>query len=188
MAKYNTSEFKAGLKVLLDGVPMEMVSNEFVKPGKGQGFSRTKLKNLYTGKVIEKTFKSGESIDAADVEEVEANFSYFDGEFYVFMHPETFEMYNATEQAVGEAKQWLKEQASCDVILFNGQPIAIEPPSFIHATVKETDPGVKGDTAGTGGKPAIIDTGAKINVPLFIQEGEQIKVDTRTGEYAGRVK
>ncbi len=188
MASFSTNEFKGGLKVLIDGNPMAIVENEFVKPGKGQAFNRVKLKNLKNGRVIEKTFKSGESVEAADVVETTASYSYFDGEFYVFMHDETFEQYSVSELALGDAKKWLKEQDQCTVVLFNGEAISVTPPNFVQLTITETDPGLKGDTAGTGGKPATLETGAVVRVPLFIQQGELIKVDARTGEYVSRAK
>ncbi|AEI34982.1 MULTISPECIES: elongation factor P [Francisella] len=188
MASYSTNEFKGGLKVLIDGNPMVIIENEFVKPGKGQAFNRVKLKNLLNDRVVEKTFKSGESVEAADVEELSAVYSYFDGECYVFMHPETFEQYMVSQDALGETKKWLKDQDEYQVILFNGQPISIIPPNFVNLEIIETDPGLKGDTAGTGGKPATLSTGAVVRVPLFVQTGEIIKVDTRTSTYVSRVK
>ncbi|AIT09646.1 elongation factor P [Candidatus Francisella endociliophora] len=188
MANYSTNEFKGGLKVLIDGNPMVIVENEFVKPGKGQAFNRVKLKNLLNDRVVEKTFKSGESVEAADVEELTAAYSYFDGDSYVFMHPETFEQYMVSEESLGETKKWLKDQDEYEVILFNGQPISIIPPNFVNLEIIETDPGLKGDTAGTGGKPATLSTGAVVRVPLFVQTGEVIKVDTRTSTYVSRVK
>ncbi|MED7819155.1 MULTISPECIES: elongation factor P [unclassified Francisella] len=188
MANYSTNEFKGGLKVLIDGNPMVIVENEFVKPGKGQAFNRVKLKNLLNDRVIEKTFKSGESVEAADVEEFTVVYSYFDGDSYVFMHPETFEQYMVSDEALGETKKWLKDQDEYQVILFNGQPISITPPNFVNLEIVETDPGLKGDTAGTGGKPATLSTGAVVRVPLFVQTGEVIKVDTRTSSYVSRVK
>lgn len=188
MASYSTNEFKGGLKVLIDGNPMVIVENEFVKPGKGQAFNRVKLKNLLNDRVVEKTFKSGESVEAADVEELTAVYSYFDGDSYVFMHPETFEQYMVSEEALGETKKWLKDQDEYQVILFNGQPISIIAANFVNLEIIETDPGLKGDTAGTGGKPATLSTGAVVRVPLFVQTGEIIKVDTRTSTYVSRVK
>ncbi|ABI82207.1 elongation factor P [Francisella tularensis] len=188
MASYSTNEFKGGLKVLIDGNPMVIVENEFVKPGKGQAFNRVKLKNLLNDRVVEKTFKSGESVEAADVEELTTVYSYFDGDSYVFMHPETFEQYMVSEEALGETKKWLKDQDEYQVILFNGQPISIIAANFVNLEIIETDPGLKGDTAGTGGKPATLSTGAVVRVPLFVQTGEIIKVDTRTSTYVSRVK
>ncbi|QIV95365.1 translation elongation factor P (EF-P) [Allofrancisella inopinata] len=188
MASYSTNEFKGGLKVLIDGNPMVIIENEFVKPGKGQAFNRVKLKNLLNDRVIEKTFKSGESVEAADVEELTAIYSYFDGDSYVFMHPETFEQYMVSEESLGDTKKWLKDQDEYQIVLFNGQPISVVAPNFVNLEIVETDPGLKGDTAGTGGKPATLSTGAVVRVPLFVQTGEIIKVDTRTSTYVSRVK
>jgi elongation factor P len=188
VATFSTNEFKNGLKLLLDGDPMSIIENQIVKPGKGQAFNRVKFRNLRTGRVIEKTFKSGESLEGADVMEFDAQYLYFDGEFYNFMEPDTFEQYAASEVAVADAKKWLKEQDICTITLFNGDPLSVQSPNFVILKVTQTDPGLKGDTAGTGGKPATLETGAVIRVPLFIQEEELVKVDTRTGEYVSRAK
>ena len=188
MAVYSTSEFKAGLKVMLDNDPCAIIENEFVKPGKGQAFNRVKIRNLKTGRVIERTFKSGESLEGADVVDVDMQYLYSDGEFRHFMKPDTFEQYQADEKVVGEAAKWLKDQDSCTVTLWNDAPLAVTPINFVELIIVETDPGVRGDTSGGGGKPAKLDTGAVVRVPLFVQQGEAIKVDTRTGEYISRVK
>ena len=188
MASYSTNEFKGGLKIILDNDPCSIIENEFVKPGKGQAFSRVKIRNLKTGRVIERTFKSSESVEAADVVEIEMQFLYNDGEFWHFMVPDTFEQYSADEKALGDAKIWLKDQDVCTVTLWNDQPLPITPPNFVELTITETDPGLKGDTSGGGGKPATLETGAVVRVPLFVQIGELIKVDTRKGEYVGRSK
>jgi len=188
MATYSTNEFKSGLKIMLDGDPCTIIENEFVKPGKGQAFNRVKIRNLITGRVLEKTFKSGESVEAADVMDTDMQYLYNDGEAWHFMHPETFEQVAADASVVGDAAKWLKEQDVCTVTLWNGNPISVVPPNHVILTVVETDPGIKGDTASGGGKPATTDTGAVVRVPLFIEEGEQIKVDTRSGEYVGRAK
>lgn len=188
MATYSTNEFKGGLKILLDSQPYNILENEFVKPGKGQAFNRVKLRNLLNGRVLERTFKSGETVEAADVVEFEAQYLYSDGEYYHFMQPETFEQYQASEDAVADAKKWLKEQDVCTLLLFNGTPLSIVPPNFVNLKIVETDPGVRGDTSGGGGKPATLETGAVVRVPLFVAEGEVIKVDTRTGEYVSRAK
>ena len=188
MATYSTNEFRSGLKVMLDGDPANIIENEFVKPGKGQAFSRVKLKNLKTGKTIERTFKSGESIEAADVLELEMQYLFSDGEEWHFMDPESFEQVVATQEAVGDSAQWLKEQDMCQITLFNGNPIQVLPPNHVELKVVETDPGIRGDTATGGTKPATLETGAVVKVPLFIEEGEILKVDTRTGEYLSRVK
>ena len=157
MASYNTNEFRGGLKILIDGDPCAIVENEFVKPGKGQAFNRVKIRNLKTGRVVDKTFKSGDSVEAADVIEQDLQYLYSDGEHWHFMFPDTFEQLAADDKAVGDAKQWL-------------------------------NPGVRGDTAQGGVKPAKLETGAVVRVPLFVEEGELIKVDTRSGEYVSRVK
>lgn len=188
MASYSTNEFKSGLKVLLDGEPCAIVENEFVKPGKGQAFNRVKLKNLNTGRTWERTFKSGDSLEGADVMDVELEYLYTDGEFWHFMDSNTFEQHQADEKAVGEAKLWLKEQDKIEVTLYNGSPLSVTPPNFVELQIVETDPGVRGDTAQGGSKPATLSTGAVVKVPLFIDQGEVIRVDTRSKEYVGRVK
>jgi elongation factor P len=188
MASYSTNEFRSGLKIMQDGEPCAIIDNEFVKPGKGQAFNRVRIRKLISGKVLEKTFKSGDSVEAADVMDVNLTYLYNDGEFWHFMNNETFEQLAADVKAVGENAKWLVEQAECVLTLWDGQPIAVTPPNFVELEVTETDPGLKGDTAGTGGKPATLTTGAVVKVPLFVQIGEVIKVDTRSGEYVSRVK
>ncbi len=188
MATYSTNEFKSGLKIMLDGNPCTIVENQFVKPGKGQAFNRVKYRNLKTGRVIERTFKSGESVEAADVVDTEMQYLYNDGELWHFMDPESYEQYAVNAAAMGEAAKWLKGQESCTVTLWNGEPLSVSPPNFVELEVTETDPGVRGDTSGGGGKPATLETGAVVRVPLFVDRGEVIRVDTRTGEYAARVK
>lgn len=186
MATYSTNEFKGGLKIMLDGDPCSIIENEFVKPGKGQAFNRVKIRNLKTGRVIERTFKSGETVEAADVIDTDMQYLYNDGEFWHFMHPDTFEQIAASESAVADALKWLKEQDLCLVTLWNGVPISVTPPNFVTLAITETDPGVRGDTSGGGGKPATLETGAVVRVPLFVNIGDVVKVDTRTGEYVGR--
>ena len=188
MATVSTSEFKGGLKLMMDGDPYTILENEFVKPGKGQAFNRVKLRNLKTGRVIERTFKSGDTFETADVVDTDMQYLYSDGEMWHFMVSETFEQYAADEAAVADAKKWLKEQDECQVTLYNGVPIAVTSPNFVELKIVETDPGVRGDTSGGGGKPATLETGAVVRVPLFISTDEIIKVDTRTGEYVSRVK
>jgi elongation factor P len=188
MANYSTSEFKSGLKIMLDGDPYTIIENEFVKPGKGQAFNRVRVRNLKSGRVIEKTFKSGDSVEAADVVETDMQYLYNDGEYWHFMHPESFEQFTADATAVGDAAKWIKEQDVCIVTLWNGSPIGVSPPNFVVLTITETDPGVRGDTSGGGGKPATLETGAVVRVPLFVQTGEAVKVDTRTGAYVSRAK
>lgn len=188
MATYSTNEFRGGLKIMLDGDPCSIIENEFVKPGKGQAFNRVRIRNLKTGRVIERTFKSGDSVEAADVTEASMSFLYSDGEFWNFMNEETYEQYAADANAVGESSKWLKDQDKCTVTLWNDTPLIVDPPNFVELTIVETDPGLKGDTSGGGGKPATLETGAVVRVPLFVQNGELIRVDTRTGEYTGRAK
>lgn len=188
MGNYSTNEFKSGLKVMLDGDPCAIVENELVKPGKGQAFNRVRLRNLKSGRVWERTFKSGESIEAADVMDVEMEYLYNDGEFWHFMEPSTFEQHGADANAVGDNYKWLKEQDLIVVTLWNGAPLSITPPNHVVLEITETDPGLKGDTAQGGTKPATLSTGAVVKVPLFLTIGETIKVDTRSGEYLGRAK
>ncbi len=187
MATYSTSEFRGGLKILLDGDPQVVVENEFVKPGKGQAFSRVRLRNLRTGRVLEKTFKSGETVEAADVMDTDMQYLYTDGDFWHFMVPSSFEQYAMSEAALGGSAQWLKEQDVCVVTLWNGEPLSVTPPNFVELKIVQCDPGVRGDTAQGGTKPATLETGAVVKVPLFVEEGETVKVDTRSGEYVSRV-
>ena len=188
MASYNTSEFRNGLKFMLDGAPYTIVDNELVKPGKGQAFNRVKIRNLKTGRVIDKTWKSGESVEAADVMEIEMEYLYEDGEFWHFMEPENYEQHAADENAVADVIKWLKPQEIYQVTLWNGAPLSITPPNFVELKITECDPGVQGNTAQGATKPAIVETGAAIKVPLFVEEGEVVKIDTRSGEYLSRAK
>ncbi|MEM7584641.1 MAG: elongation factor P [Acidobacteriota bacterium] len=188
MATYSTNQFRSGLKVILDNDPCSIIENQFVKPGKGQAFNRVKLRNLLNGRVLEKTFKSGESIEAADVLETPMQYLYSDGEAWHFMVTDTYEQHAANEAAMGDAVKWIKEEDMCDVTLWNGQPISVVVPMFVTLKVTQTDPGLKGDTSSGGNKPATLETGTVIRVPLFIQEGELLKIDTRSGEYVSRAK
>jgi elongation factor P len=188
MANYSTNEFRSGLKVMLDNDPCSILENEFVKHGKGQAFNRVKLRNLKTGRVLDKTFKSGESLEGADVMDMDMQYLYSDGDFWCFMEPDTFEQHQATESAVSDALIWLSEQDICVVTLYNGIPLSVTPPNHVELEIVETDPGLRGDTAQGGSKPARLATGAVVKVPLFLDQGDVIKVDTRTGEYQGRVK
>ncbi|MFQ5982055.1 MAG: elongation factor P [Woeseiaceae bacterium] len=188
MAKYSTNEFRSGLKIIIDSDPCIIVENEFVKPGKGQAFNRVRIRNLKSGKIVDKTFKSGESVEAADVHDTEMQFLYSDGEHWHFMVPDTYEQFAADEKAVADAKNWLTDQDICQVTLWNNSPLLVEPPNFVELTIVETDPGVRGDTASGGVKPATLTTGAVVRVPLFVEQDEVIRVDTRSGEYVSRVK
>ena len=187
MASYSTNEFRSGLKVLLEGDPCTILVNEFVKPGKGQAFNRVKFRNLKTGRVWERTFKSGESIQAADVLDLDMEYLYSDGQFYHFMKTDgSYEQIAASLTAVGDAQYWITEQDVCRVTLWNDEPISVVPPNFVEIEVTETDPGLKGDTAQGGTKPATLATGATIKVPLFVNTGDTLKIDTRSGEYVSR--
>ena len=188
MANYSTNEFRSGLKIIIDGDPFIIVDNEFVKPGKGQAFNRVRIRNLKTGRTVDKTFKSGESVEAADVIDTEMQYLYTDGEFWHFMKPDTFEQYAADESAIGDSRDWISDGDMCQVTLWNNAPLLVEPPNFVELEIVETDPGVKGDTASGGVKPAKLSTGAVVRVPLFVDQNEVIKVDTRSREYVSRVK
>ena len=188
MANYNISEFRGGLKIMLDGDSYVIVENEFVKPGKGQAFNRVRVRNLKTARVLEKTFRSGESVEAADVHDTQMQYLYNDGEMWHFMDPESYEQLTADATAMGDAVKWVKEEDMCGVTLWNGVPLSIEAPNFVVLRIVETDPGLKGDTSGGGGKPATLESGAVVRVPLFVQTDELIKVDTRSGEYVSRAK
>jgi elongation factor P len=186
MANFSTNQFKAGLKLMIDGEPCNIIDNEIVKPGKGQAFNRIKIRKLISGKILEKTYKSGESVEGADVMDSELGYLYADGEFWHFMDNVTFEQVAADDKAVGDVAKWLAEGDICTITFWNGNPISVEPPNFVELQITETDPGLKGDTAGTGGKPATLATGAVVRVPLFVQIGDVVKVDTRNGDYVSR--
>lgn len=186
MATYSTNQFKNGLKFIWDGDPCSITENILVKPGKGQAFNRVKMRNLKTGRILERTFKSTETVEAADIEERNVEYLYADGESWHFMESETFEQHAADKVAMGDAIKWLKGQEPCVMILWNESPISITTPNFVELAVAQTDPGLKGDTAQGGTKPATLETGAEVKVPLFIEEGNVLKIDTRTGEYVSR--
>ena len=188
MATYSTNQFKPGLKIMLDGDPFTIVDNEFVKPGKGQAFNRIKIRNLKTGRVIEKTMKSGDTAEGADVVDLELQFLYTDGEEYHFMNTQTFDQIIAPASAMADAAKWLKGQEMCQVTLWNDAPLAVSPPNFVVLRITETDPGLRGDTATGGTKPAKMETGAVVKVPLFIEQGDLLRIDTRSGEYVSRAK
>jgi elongation factor P len=185
---YSTAEFRKGLKVELDGAPFMIVEFQHVKPGKGGAFVRTKLKNLLTGRVLDQTFRSGERVKKPDLMEKEMQYLYKDGESYCLMDNETYEQIMLTGEQMGDAVLYLTENMNLQVLFFNQQPVAVEVPNFVELTVAQTDPGLKGDTASGGTKPATLESGAVIQVPLFINEGDRLKVDTRTGTYIERLK
>jgi len=188
MAQIATNEFRSGSKVLIDGDPYAIIENEFVKPGKGQAFNRVKLRNLKTQRVIERTFKSGESLELADVTETEMQYLYREGNSFHFMAQDgTFEQYTADAEIVGEAAKWIREEDICKITLYNGSPLTVEAPNFVELEVTQTDPGVRGDTASGGAKPATLSTGAVVKVPLFIDVGDVLKIDTRTATYLNRI-
>ena len=186
MTTYSTNQFKNGLKIILDNDPCSITENIVVKPGKGQAFNRVKMKNLKTGRVLERTFKSTESVEAADVDEMNVEYLYNDGEYWHFMEPTSFEQYAADVVAVGDTAKWIKGQEVCVMTLWNSSPISIAAPNFVELAVAQTDPGLKGDTAQGTTKPATLETGSEVKVPLFINEGDVLKIDTRTGEYVSR--
>ena len=188
MASVSTAKFKIGLKVLLNNEPYSIVSNEFVKPGKGQAFNRVCLKSLINHRVLDKTFKSGETLELADVMDTKLQYLYSDDAGWHFMHPESYDQYTASELGIADAAQWIKAEDICKVVLYNNKPIQVFPPNFVELRVTDTEPGVRGDTATGGSKSAGLETGATIKVPLFVEQGEIVRVDTRTGEYMGRVK
>ena len=183
----DTSNFRNGLKIELDGEPFQMTYFQHVNPGKGGAFVRTKLKNLRTGRVLQKTFRSGEKVQEADIDERRMQYLYQDGESLVFMDNEDYEQMSIPMEQVGDATKFLKENTDVDVMLYKGAPINIDLPAFIEVEITQTDPGVKGDTASGATKPATLETGAVVQVPLFIKEGELVRVDTRSGEYVERV-
>ena len=185
---YSTAEFKKGLKIEIDGIPYIIVDFQHVKPGKGGAFVRTKLKNLLNGRVVDQTFRSGEKVEKPDLMEREMQYLYRDGDRYCMMDNETYEQIMLTEEQVGEARLYLIENLNVEVLFFNQAPLAVELPNFVELEVAQTEPGVKGDTAAGGTKPATLESGATVQVPLFISEGDRVRVDTRTGNYIERVK
>ena len=188
MASYSASDLRSGSKVLIDGDPCTVVDNEFVKPGKGQAFNRVRIRNLRTGRTVEKTYRNSDSIESADVMDRPMQYLYNDGDLWYFMDPETFEQLPAGATAVDEAKQWLREQDTCTVTLWNGASLTVAPPLIVELKIVETDPGVRGDTATGGLKPARLETGAVVKVPPFSTEGEVIKCDARSNAYVPGVK
>ena len=188
MATYGMNDVKNGMKILVNNEPCVITETEYVKPGKGQAFTRVKYRNIKNGRVQEVTMKATDDLEAADVMDTDMQFLYADGEYWHFMQQETFEQVQADKNGVGDAAKYLKGEEACVVTLWNGVPIAVQPPNFVELKIVETDPGVRGDTSGGGGKPATLETGAVVRVPLFVGQEEIIKVDTRTGEYVSRVK
>ena len=188
MASLGMNDVKNGQKILVNNDPCVITETEYVKPGKGQAFTRIKYRNIKSGRVVEMTMKATDSLEVADVVDTDMQFLYGDGEYWHFMNPESFEQVQADKAGMGGAEKWLKGEEECVVTLWNGTPITVTPPNFVELKIVETDPGVRGDTSGGGGKPAVLETGAVVRVPLFVSQEEIIKVDTRSGEYFSRVK
>ena len=182
----STGDVRVGMKVEVEKEPYLIVGNEFVKPGKGQAFNRIRMKNMVNGRVVEKTYKSGEKIDLADIEEASMRFLYKEQDGAVFMDEKTFDQLTISNETLGNNQQWLMEEVLFQVVFYKGSVIEVAPPTFMEMKVVETSPGVRGDTSGRVLKPATTETGAKIQIPIFVDEGEKIKIDTRTGEYVSR--
>ncbi len=188
MVQIGTNDFKAGMKVEVDGQPYTIVSVQFVKPGKGQAFTRVKLKHLKTARTIERTFKSGETVEEADVNEAKMRLLYIDGSGATFMDDQSFEQMTIPTEKIEEMRNWLQDDAIYSIVFYKGEPTSIEPPTFMELEITETAPGDRGNTAsGRVLKPATLATGAVVQVPIFIEQGEVVKIDTRTGEYVSRV-
>lgn len=188
MSMYNTSDFRKGLKVEIDKEPYEMVECEFVKPGKGNAFTRTRLKHMVTGAILARTYKTGEKIDKADLQEVTMQLMYEQGGEFHFMNMESYEQVAIPRSNIEAAAPWLYEGLEVEVLFHDGKPISLDMPNFVELQIEECDPAVKGDTKTNATKPAKLSTGATVDVPLFIEEGEWLKIDTRTGAYVERVK
>ena len=187
MASYSTSDFRKGLKVQLDGEPYLMIDMEFMKPGKGQAVYRAKLRNLLNGRILDRNYRSGESIESADVQEGTVQYLYQDGTHFHFMDPESFEQFELSAEQIGEVAKWLIEEMTVDVVFWNGSAITVTPPFHVELKVTYTEPGAKGNSSGNVQKPATVQTGAEINVPTFINVDDIVRIDTRTGEYIERV-
>ena len=188
MATHNTSQFRKGLKVQMDGDPYLMIECNFVKPGKGQALYKCKLRHLIRNTVIDRTYKSGDSLEGADVEEIEAQYLYRQADTFVFMDNKSYEQYELSNEQVDDAWRYLKEGMVCSMLLFNNNPIGITPPNHVVLKVEYCEPGAKGNTATNVTKPVKVETGAEFDCPSFVEMGDLIKVDTRTGEYIERVK
>lgn len=184
----DTGDLKKGFKILIDGNPFVVTECQFVKPGKGQAFFRTKMKSMIAGNVIDRTYKSGEKIEKADTEERTMQYLYPEGEDFVFMDNETYDQMRITKEQLGDNALYLLDNMNVEVMLFDGRPIGITPPTFVELDVVETEPGFKGDTSGNTTKPATLSTGLVVQVPLFVDGSDRLKVDTRTGTYVERVK
>ena len=186
--KISTNQFKNGTKLLIDNAPCSIIEHEFHKPGKGQAVMRVKYKNLLTGNTNDKTFKSGETVEAADVNHKDMEFLYTDGETWHFMDSNSYEQIEVGSNEIGDAKKWLVGQETCEIILWDEKPIQVDPPVNVELKIVKSEPGVKGDTVSGATKSAELETGVVIQVPLFVNEGEVVKVDTRDESYLGRAK
>ena len=186
MSSITTNDLRIGMKVEVEREPYLIIANEFVKPGKGQAFNRIKMKNMINGRVVEKTYKSGDKLDLADIEETQMRFLYKEADGAVFMDEKTFDQVTISNELIGNNQFWLMEEVIYQVIFYKGAVIELIPPTFMEMTITETSPGVRGDSSGRVLKPATTETGAKIQVPIFVEEGERVKMDTRTGEYVSR--
>jgi len=185
--QYSTAQFRKGLKIEMSGEPFVIVDFQHVKPGKGGAFVRTKMKSLISGNVLDKTFRSGEKVDVPDLEEKKMSYLYKDDNGYCFMDTETYDQMSISKENIGDAIGYLKENVEVGVLFHNGKSIGIDLPMFMELEIAQTDPGIKGNTASGGSKPAKLETGITIQVPLFVNEGDVVKVDTRTGDYIERV-
>ena len=187
MSSVTTNDVRVGMKVEVEREPYLIIGNEFVKPGKGQAFNRIKMKNMVNGRVVERTYKSGEKLELADIEENQMRFLYKEPDGAIFMDDKTFDQVTISNELIGNNQQWLMEEVLYQVIFYKGSVIEVSPPTFLEMKIVETSPGVRGDTSGRVLKLSVTETGAKVQVPIFVEEGEKIKVDTRTGEYVSRV-
>jgi len=188
VSTYKTSDFRKGIKVQIDGEPFVMTEMNFVKPGKGNALYKCRLKNLIRGTTLERVYKGGDSLESADVEEVEAQFLYKQLETFVFMNNETYDQYELKADQVDDSWKWIKEGTVCSILLYNGNPVSMDPPPHVHLKVEYCEPGARGDTATNVTKSVKLETGAEVLVPLFINQGDLVRIDTRTGEYQERVK
>lgn len=185
---YDTSDIKKGLKIQMDGVPFSVVEFQFVKPGKGSAFTRTKMKNLITGAVLERSFRSGEKLEPADISERQMQYLYREDDMFVFMDTSTYDQIRLSLDLIGDNQYFLVDEIMMDVLFFGDKPIGITPPNHVELEVVTTEPGFKGDTSSGTTKPATLSTGLEVQVPLFIEQGEWLKIDTRTSSYVERVK
>ena len=188
MAQASTNDIRGGMKVEVDGQPYTVVSNEFCKPGKGRAINRIRIKHLVTGRTIEKTYTSGDKVDLADVEEHAMRLLYKEADGVVFMNETSFEQIKIMNENIGDTMQWLLEDRIYDIVFYKGEPVTVEPPTFMDLVITETAPGDRGNTAaGRVLKPATLESGSKVQIPIFVLEGEKVRIDTRTGEYVSRV-